>query len=176
METQEKIVDVNVDGTFVVKTDAGELCRLCANTDNQFIPIFQGEGLEHNLSLKIERHLPIIKVTETDKLPLQICYQCASTLISWHNLYESCRVADKRLREIIAVDEKLYQEDDSCGDFADDFRDDYDDDTPVHLPTETPSTSNLESNAFKDNPTEIPTLSETKSLINETELEESDER
>ncbi|XP_065205999.1 zinc finger protein 26-like isoform X1 [Planococcus citri] len=176
METQEKIVDVNVDGTFVVKTDAGELCRLCANTDNQFIPIFQGEGLEHNLSLKIETHLPIIKVTEADKLPLQICYQCASTLISWHNLYESCRVADKRLREIIAVDEKLYQEDDSCGDFADDFRDDYDDDTPVNLPTETPSTSNLESNTFKDNPTEIPTLSETKSLINETELEESDER
>lgn len=49
------------------------------------------------------------QVTEIDKLPLQICYQCASTLIAWHNLYEGCSVADKRLREILSIDEKLYQ-------------------------------------------------------------------
>lgn len=50
----------------------------------------------------------LTQITETDKLPLQVCYQCASTLIAWHNLYEGCSVADKRLREILAVDEKLY--------------------------------------------------------------------
>lgn len=64
MEIEEKTVnvDVSIDETFIVKTDAGELCRLCANTDNQLIPIFRGEGLEHHISVKIEKHLPIIKV------------------------------------------------------------------------------------------------------------------
>ena len=63
METEEKTETVNVDEAFIIKTDPGELCRLCANTDNQLIPIFRGEGLEHNLSNKIEKHLPIIKVS-----------------------------------------------------------------------------------------------------------------
>lgn len=63
METEEKsLLPVNVGEAFVVKTDAGDLCRLCANQDNQLIPIYRGEGLEHNLSHKIEKHLPIIKV------------------------------------------------------------------------------------------------------------------
>ncbi len=59
---QPENMDV-VDEAFMTKPDTGELCRLCANTDNQFIPIFRGEGLEHNVSSKIEKHLPIIKVT-----------------------------------------------------------------------------------------------------------------
>lgn len=40
-----------------------ELCRLCANTDNQLMNIFNGEGLEHDIAKKIEKHIPIIKVS-----------------------------------------------------------------------------------------------------------------
>lgn len=38
-----------------------EICRVCANSgsDKEFIPIFSGEGLEHNLSSKIHTYLPM---------------------------------------------------------------------------------------------------------------------
>lgn len=42
-----------------------ELCRLCANTDKQLIPIFQEEGIEHNIAEQIEKYLPIITVNNT---------------------------------------------------------------------------------------------------------------
>lgn len=38
-----------------------EICRVCANSgsDKEFIPIFSGEGLEHDLSSKIQTYLPM---------------------------------------------------------------------------------------------------------------------
>ncbi|XP_021931550.1 zinc finger protein 585A-like isoform X2 [Zootermopsis nevadensis] len=86
------------------KVDTGQLCRVCANANDYLIPIFDGEGLEHELGMKIEKHLPI-KVTETDSLPQQMCYQCASTLIAWHDLVISCVEADKKLRELQVEDD-----------------------------------------------------------------------
>lgn len=44
---------------------------------------------------------------------------------------------------------RLFQEDDTFGDYVDDYRDDYEDDTHEPLPTST-NTSNLESNTSKD--------------------------
>lgn len=43
----------------------GELCRICANGCDQFVPIFTGEGLENNLSQKIRAHLPVTVSTFT---------------------------------------------------------------------------------------------------------------
>ncbi|XP_069673074.1 zinc finger protein 626-like isoform X26 [Periplaneta americana] len=86
-------------GEWTQKVDTGQLCRVCANPNDYLIPIFDGEGLEHELSMKIQKHLPI-KVTETDTLPQHMCYQCASTLIAWHDLVISCVEADKKLREL----------------------------------------------------------------------------
>lgn len=45
------------------------------------------------------------QVTETDSLPQQMCYQCASTLIAWHDLVISCVEADKKLRELQVEEE-----------------------------------------------------------------------
>lgn len=45
------------------------------------------------------------QVTETDSLPQQMCYQCASTLIAWHDLVISCVEADKKLREVQVEDD-----------------------------------------------------------------------
>jgi hypothetical protein len=39
--------------------DMSQLCRICANPNEYLIPIFQGEGLEHELEIKIAKHLPI---------------------------------------------------------------------------------------------------------------------
>ena len=47
----------------------------------------------------------LFQVTETDTLPIHICYQCASTLIAWHDLVISCVEADKKLKELQVEDE-----------------------------------------------------------------------
>lgn len=36
-----------------------QLCRLCANATDQMIPIYEGEGMQHDLSNKILKYLPI---------------------------------------------------------------------------------------------------------------------
>jgi hypothetical protein len=41
-----------------------------------------------------------------------MCYQCASTLIAWHDLVVSCLEADKKLRELQVEDD----DDDGGGD------------------------------------------------------------
>jgi len=41
------------------KVDTGQLCRVCASANEYLIPIFDGEGLEHELGMKIQKHLPI---------------------------------------------------------------------------------------------------------------------
>lgn len=55
------------------------------------------------------------QVTETDSLPQQMCYQCASTLIAWHDLVISCVEADKKLREL-----QVEGEEEGCGGGDDD--------------------------------------------------------
>ncbi|KAK7602807.1 hypothetical protein V9T40_006781 [Parthenolecanium corni] len=122
---------MNVEDELKEKPASEELCRLCANPDKQLIPIFQGEGIEHNIAEQIKKYIPVITVTKVDKLPLQICYQCTSTLIAWHNFFEQCRVADNRLREILSENEKFNQDDESCHDFADNFCDDFEDKATV---------------------------------------------
>lgn len=52
-------------------------------------------------------------MTETDSLPQQMCYQCASTLIAWHDLVISCVEADKKLRELQVGEEE--DDDDDTG-------------------------------------------------------------
>lgn len=76
-----------------------EMCRICANVNDHLIPIFEGEGAEHGLCSKIHKHLPI-HVSETDSLPLQLCYHCAATLLAWHELAEGCVDAEHRLLQI----------------------------------------------------------------------------
>ncbi|KAK3929092.1 Zinc finger protein 567 [Frankliniella fusca] len=82
------------------------LCRLCACHTQLLIPIFEGEGKENNLSDKITRHLPI-QVVPNDVLPVQICFQCASTVISWDELSESCIEAEQKLKAMFITNDDL---------------------------------------------------------------------
>lgn len=42
-------------------------CRTCANVDSCLVPIFKGDGLDHELNKKIEKYLPI-QVSDTSNL------------------------------------------------------------------------------------------------------------
>ena len=122
-EDDELIVPMSIEyREDITSDDFKELCRLCGNCSNQLMPIFAGDGLDHDLSGKIKEYLPIsvslgpflfysihiacllsiysLQISCDDDLPSNICYQCASTLISWHELYYACKAADQRLKEL----------------------------------------------------------------------------
>ncbi|CAH2044890.1 unnamed protein product, partial [Iphiclides podalirius] len=82
--------------------DFSNVCRTCATITEFVIPIFMGEGLQNNLADKIHKHLPI-QVSEHDVLPRVVCYQCASTLLAWHELVQCCVQADTALKTRLAV-------------------------------------------------------------------------
>lgn len=46
------------------------------------------------------------QVSENDKLPVQLCYQCASTLIAWHDMVLGCLEADQKLKALLPHDEE----------------------------------------------------------------------
>lgn len=39
-----------------------DFCRLCANMDENMIPIYVNEGIDHLLEKKIKTHLPFLNV------------------------------------------------------------------------------------------------------------------
>lgn len=61
----ERYPEENVEETTPHKHETKEilawihLCRTCANTCDNLIPIFEGEGAEHDLPSKILKYLPI---------------------------------------------------------------------------------------------------------------------
>ncbi|XP_066594749.1 zinc finger protein 271-like [Prorops nasuta] len=81
------------------------VCRICANYSDHLVPIFKGEGIEQELSSKINKYLPI-SISEDDTLPLQLCYHCTLTLITWHELITGCLNAQQRLLEMQMVQPK----------------------------------------------------------------------
>lgn len=85
------------------------LCRLCANRSDHLIPIYSEEGISNDLPTKMNLYLPV-KVSETDTLPLQCCFQCASTVLTWHELVIASVEADRRLRELQTEAEKHLQD------------------------------------------------------------------
>ncbi|CAG9860386.1 unnamed protein product [Phyllotreta striolata] len=82
-----------------------EICRLCANQNDKLIGIYSEEGESNNLAIKMNSYLPI-KVDKSDELPLQCCWQCASTILAWHELVVTSIEADRRLRNSPVVTEK----------------------------------------------------------------------
>lgn len=83
------------NGTEVISIN--EICRLCANQNDKVIGIYSEDGINNELATKMNLYLPI-KVTESDDLPLQCCWQCASTVLAWHELVVASLEADRRLK------------------------------------------------------------------------------
>ncbi|CAG9813695.1 unnamed protein product [Phaedon cochleariae] len=85
------------------------ICRLCANQNDKLIGIYSEDGINNDLANKMNLYLPI-KVYETDDLPLQCCWQCASTVLAWHELVVASVEADRRLRSSQFVTTKELQD------------------------------------------------------------------
>ncbi|XP_068619293.1 zinc finger and BTB domain-containing protein 49-like isoform X3 [Battus philenor] len=101
-ESQKNIESTSNQVNLENVEDFTNVCRTCASITDFVIPIFMGEGLQNNLADKIHKHLPI-QVSEEDLLPQVVCYQCASTLLAWHELVQCCVQADAALKTRLAV-------------------------------------------------------------------------
>ncbi|RZF46595.1 hypothetical protein LSTR_LSTR002927 [Laodelphax striatellus] len=93
-------VGSNIGDTLLENSDINQLCRTCANTHDNMIPIFEGDGLEHDLQNKIDKHFPV-NISKDDGLPNKMCFQCASTLVAWHDMFTGCIEAEKKLKHLL---------------------------------------------------------------------------
>lgn len=59
MEEEECLPQEESAWADELDVDISQLCRICANPNEYLIPIFHGEGKEHELEEKISKHLPI---------------------------------------------------------------------------------------------------------------------
>lgn len=55
----------NNQETSMESCTINDICRLCANIDENMIPIYNDEGADHMLENKIKTHLPFINVVYT---------------------------------------------------------------------------------------------------------------
>lgn len=88
---------MNTDSGITEVISINEICRLCANQNDKLIGIYSEDGVNNELATKMNMYLPI-KVKESDDLPLQCCWQCASTVLAWHELVVTSLEADRRLK------------------------------------------------------------------------------
>lgn len=62
-DEQQNVIEVSNEQSTVGQSDVqfswSNLCRICANVNDHLIPIFEGEGLQHDLCNKIHKYLPI---------------------------------------------------------------------------------------------------------------------
>lgn len=85
---------MNVKDELKEKPASEELCRLCANTDKQLIPIFQGEGIEHNIAEQIKKYIPVITVDIGYSEHWQCIYErYLASVINW--LYYFLTIGDQ---------------------------------------------------------------------------------
>ncbi|XP_012281142.1 zinc finger protein 583 [Orussus abietinus] len=77
-----------------------ELCRLCAETKDTFIGIYDAEGQKLGIESKIAKCLQI-QVVITDGLPLSICIDCCTVLNQCSEFYEKTNQAQDSLRQLL---------------------------------------------------------------------------
>lgn len=96
---------MEADNEITEVISINEICRLCANQNDKLIGIYSEDGINNELAIKMNMYLPV-KVNETDDLPLQCCWQCASTVLAWHELVVTSLEADRRLKNYQLSTEK----------------------------------------------------------------------
>ncbi|KAF4521028.1 hypothetical protein B566_EDAN002523 [Ephemera danica] len=75
-----------------------DLCRICAQAQENLIGIFSTEGETRGIESMINSILPI-KVLESDHLPLQVCLPCISSLEAAQQLCKTSVSSDIILRD-----------------------------------------------------------------------------
>ncbi|KAF7380970.1 hypothetical protein HZH68_015845 [Vespula germanica] len=77
-----------------------ELCRLCAETKENFIGIYDAEGQKLAIEAKIAKCLQI-QVLITDGLPLSVCIDCCVLLNQCSEFFEKTNQAQASLRQLL---------------------------------------------------------------------------
>ncbi|XP_024937279.1 zinc finger protein 567 isoform X2 [Cephus cinctus] len=77
-----------------------ELCRLCAETKENFIGIYDAEGQKLAIEAKIAKCLQI-QVVITDGLPLSVCIDCCVLLNQCSEFFEKTNQAQTSLRQLL---------------------------------------------------------------------------
>ncbi|XP_043284345.1 zinc finger protein 3 homolog [Venturia canescens] len=77
-----------------------ELCRLCAETKDELIGIYDAEGQKLAIEGKIAKCLQI-QVVITDNLPLSVCFDCCVLLNQCNDFYEKTNQAQSSLRQLL---------------------------------------------------------------------------
>ncbi|KAG7205667.1 hypothetical protein KM043_007617 [Ampulex compressa] len=77
-----------------------ELCRLCAETKENFIGIYDAEGQKLAIEAKIAKCLQI-QVLITDGLPLTVCIDCCVLLNQCSEFFEKTNQAQTSLRQLL---------------------------------------------------------------------------
>lgn len=81
-----------------------EVCRLCLDKERETIPIFEGEGVDREICLKIGSCLPV-KVSSDDPLPKKICEDCISKVDIVYSFWNTTTNAEKQLLEWLGLNE-----------------------------------------------------------------------
>lgn len=89
--------------------DFSERCRLCIEPKRLSIGIFSEEGRRIKLKSKINKNLPL-KVSQSDGLPSQICYQCLFRLETWVSFKQLCVERD----QVMKTWSQSYMDETSC--------------------------------------------------------------
>ncbi|XP_012241461.1 zinc finger protein 737 isoform X1 [Bombus impatiens] len=77
-----------------------ELCRLCAETKENFIGIYEAEGQKLAIEAKIAKCLQI-QVLTNDGLPLTVCIDCCILLNQCSEFFEKTNQAQVSLRQLL---------------------------------------------------------------------------
>ncbi|KAK3913234.1 Zinc finger protein 184 [Frankliniella fusca] len=80
------------------------MCRICGAYNDYLLPIFDLEGEKHHLDHKIYMYLQL-QVRREDLLPSQLCYECMSSILSWHVLYQTCQEAHNKFQAMLKQSE-----------------------------------------------------------------------
>lgn len=97
---QTESMVLHIADTQILRFDL--VCRICGNESDKNISIYGPDGQSNDLALKINTYLPV-KISEDDTLPLNCCYTCTSTVLTWHELVVHSVEADRKLRELPVV-------------------------------------------------------------------------
>lgn len=76
------------------------VCRLCANLQDNLIPLFEGEGQDNNLPDRISKYLDF-SVHMKKGLPSSVCVQCTMSLLNWHSFYQNCEKINEHFRAML---------------------------------------------------------------------------
>lgn len=76
------------------------VCRLCANLQDNLVPLFEGEGQENNLPDRISKYLDF-SVHMARGLPSSVCVDCTMSVLNWHRFYKNCEKVNENFRAML---------------------------------------------------------------------------